>query len=179
MKVRPADREVLYAIVAANNQRMVDQISTSFHLDRTLAPATVANGSDYKNPPTTRLTVTLAAATDAATQLALTNELRRVWNIHAKDDIAHDTATSPQVTLAVATDATTANAVANDIKSKFGTHLSAVGVHFTNDATNTIAAANATDATTLQTLVNEIRTDLIAHMASAPAGVYIDARPSA
>jgi hypothetical protein len=47
-------------------------------------------------------------------------------------------------------------------------------VHYTNDGTNTIAAATATDAATLQTMVNEIRTDLVAHMLSAPVGVYIN-----
>ncbi len=176
MKVRPSIDETLYAIVAANNQRMVDQISTSFHLDRTLATPTVANGSDYRNPPTARLAVTLAAATDAATQLALTNELRRVINIHFRDDIAHDTATSAAVTIATATDAATAITLANNLKSIYNTHLAAAGVHFNNDATNTVAAANATDATTLQVLVNELRGDITAHMASAPAGIYIDTR---
>jgi hypothetical protein len=174
LKPRKNPDEVLFAMVAANNQRMVDAISTSFHLDRTAATPTLTTGGDYRNPVVARLSVTLAAATDSATQIALTNELRRVVNIHFADSIAHDTVTSAAITIAVATDQTSAWALANDIKSKYGTHLAAASVHFTNDGTNTIAAANATDATTLQVLANELRTDLTAHMASAPVGVYVD-----
>ena len=165
--------EVGFALVAANNQRMIDNIGSSFHLDRTAAPPTTV-GLDYKNPGTTRLSVTLAAATDAATQLALSNELRRVVNIHFADLIAHDTTSSAAITIAVATNAATAITLANDIKSKYNTHLGAAGRHFNNDGTNTVTSPDATDATTLQTLVNEIRTDLTAHMASAPVGMYID-----
>ena len=173
LSTRKMPDEVAFALVAANNQRMVDGISTFFHLDRTAAVPT-ASTLDYRNPSTARLAVTLAAATNAATQLTLANELRRVINVHFADLVAHDTTSSAQVTIAVATDSATAITLANNLKSIYNTHLSASGRHFTNDSTNTIAAVDATDATTLQVLVNELRTDLTAHMASAPAGVYID-----
>lgn len=172
VKPRKIPDEILFALVLANNQRMTDNISTNFHLDRTNTPPTT--GIDYKNPTVTRLSVTLAAATNAATQLTLANEIRRVVNIHFADLIAHDTTSSAAITIAVATDAASAITLANDIKSKYNTHLSASGRHFTNDSTNTIAAADATDATTLQVLVNELRTDVAAHMLSAPVGLYVD-----
>jgi hypothetical protein len=172
LKTRKVPDEVLFALVAANNQRMSDNISTSFHLDRTAA--TPSTYGDYRNPSTTRLSVTLAAATDAATQLALANELKRVVNVHFADDVAHDSATSAAVATATATNAATAITLANALKAAYNTHLAAAGRHYTNDSTNTVAAADATDAATLQVLVNEMRTDLTAHMLSAPVGVYIN-----
>lgn len=172
MNVRSIPDDLIYAMVAANNQRMTDNISTNYHLDRTLAPLT--SGNDYKNPTITRLSVTLAAATDAATQLALANSLKTVINLHFRDDIAHNTATSAAIATATATDAATARTLANAIKGFYNTHLSASNVHFTNDSTNTIAAADSTDATTLQVLVNELRTDFNLHVASAPVGVYLN-----
>lgn len=177
MKVRNIPDELLYALVASNNQRMVDGISTNFHKDRTAATPTTYQ--DYKSPSVTRLSVTLAAATDAATQLALTNHLKTVINKHFADDIAHSTAVSSAIATATATDAATAITLANAIKAAYNTHLSAANVHYNNDGTNTISSPNATDATTLQTLVNELRTDFNAHVASAPVGIYIDFRSGA
>lgn len=170
IKPRGMTDEVLYALVAANNQHMLDNISTAAHLDRTVSAQTL----DYKAPAVTRLSVTHAAATNATTQLSLCNAIRIVLDKHFVDPIAHNTAVSAVITVATATDATTANALANDLKAKYNIHLSAANVHYTNDGTNTIAAADATDATTLQTLVNELRTDVNAHIASAPVGLYID-----
>ncbi len=177
MKTRNVPDAVQYALVAANNQRMTDGIASFFHLDRTEAPQT--SYGDYQNPSTTRLSVTLAAATDAATQLALSNQLKTVINLHFADDIAHNTTVSAAVTTATATDAATARTLANALKAAYNTHLSAANVHFTNDGTNTIAAADSTDAATLQTLVNELRTDFNAHVVSAPTGVWIDLRGGA
>lgn len=171
MIVRNNPDSLAYAFVAANNQRMTDAISTNYHLDRTLAALTT--GDDYKNPTITRLSVTLAAATDAATQLALANHLKTVINRHFADDVAHNSATSAAISTATATDAATARTLANAIKAAYNTHLSASNVHYNNDSTNTIAAADSTDAATLQTLVNELRTDFNLHVASAPVGVYI------
>lgn len=171
-KTRKIPDELLFALVAANNQRMIDGISTNFHSDRTAATPTV--GIDYRNPTVTRLSVTLAAATDAATQLTLSNELRRVCNVHFADLIAHDTTSSAAITIAVATTAGTAITLVNDIKAKLNVHYTASGRHFNNDGTNTITNADATDAATLQVLENEIRTKVAAHMLSAPVGVYID-----
>lgn len=171
LKTRMMPDEVVYALVAANNQRLTDNISTSFHLDRSCA---ADGGRDYKNPTITRLSITSASATDLATSLTLTNELKSDLNLHFADTIAHNTAVSAAVTTAAATDLTTAVALANALKSAYGTHLSASNVHFTNDSTNTIAAANATDQTTLNTLLNEFKGDLNAHMLSAPVGVWID-----
>ncbi len=170
INVRKMPDEVLFALVAANNQLMLDQISTSAHLDRSVSAQTL----DYANPSVTRLSVTHAAATNPATAITLVNAIKDVVDAHFVDTIAHNTAVSAVITVADATDATTANTLANDIKSKYGTHLAAANVHYTNDGTNTVAAANATDAATLETLVNELRTDVNAHIAFASKGLYIN-----
>lgn len=170
INVRGMPDEVLHALVAANNQRLLDGISTSAHLDRTAT----TDARDYKSPTVTRVTVTHAAATDPTTRVTLVNQIKDVLDVHFADAIAHNTATSAAVTIADATDAATAITLVNNIKSVYNTHLAAAGRHYTNDSTNTVTNADATDATTLETLVNEIRGDVIAHLASAPAGHYIN-----
>jgi hypothetical protein len=166
---RRTDQDMLYALVAANNQRLVDGISTSFHLDQTAR----TTRTDYRNPTITRVTVTAADATNLATSLTLVNDIRSVVDTHFADTIAHDSATSAAITIAVGTDLTTAVALANDLKAKFDTHREAANVHFTDDTTNDVTNADATDQTTLNTLVNEIKVDVNAHVASAPVGAFI------
>ncbi len=171
MQVRKIPDEMLFAVVAANNARMVDGIGALFHRERTVAKPTSV--PDFKNPSVARL-APAAAATNAATQLSLANNLKTVLNAHFTDRGAHNTAVSPVIATATATDAATAIVLANSLKSLYNTHCAAAGVHYNNDGTNTVSSADATDAATLQTLVNEIRTDLIAHMASAPVGIYVE-----
>lgn len=172
--VRKMPDVMLHALVVANNQRLVDGISTFFHLDRTAT----TTGADYQNQSVTRLTVSLSNATDATTAIAMANSVKDVLNTHFADTIAHDSAVSSAVATADGTDTTTAITLANALKSAYGTHLSAADVHYTDDSTNTVAALNATDATTLITLVNELKADLNAHMASAPEGVYMNLIPA-
>lgn len=174
MNVRRVPDSIVYALLAAANQRQVDAISTSFHLSRTED----TNLTDYTTPSVTRVTVTHAAATDAATRITLANQIKSVLDRHFVDDIAHDSAVSAVITIADSTDAATAITLANDLKAKLNVHLTASNVHFTNDSTNTVTNADATDAATLEVLVNEIRGDAIAHLASAPAGTYLNLVPA-
>ncbi len=170
MKVRRIPDELVFALVAANNERLVAGVGSSFHKDKT--PAVPTGYPDYRNPSVARL-APAAAATDAATQLSLANNLKRVVNLHFADRDSHNSAISAAIATADATDAATARTLANAIKAAYNTHLTASNVHYNNDTANAVSSLDATDAATLQTLVNEIRTDLIAHMASAPAGAYI------
>jgi hypothetical protein len=167
---RKMSDEILYALVEANNQAHTDALASLFHLDRT----STTDGRDYKDPTVTRVTVTHAAATNAATRITLVNQIKDVLDVHFTDAIAHNTATSAVITIADATDTTSAVALVNDLKAKLNTHHTAANVHYTNDGTNTVTNADATDATTLETLVNEVRTDVIAHVASAPGGLFIN-----
>lgn len=171
LNVRNIPDAVAYALVAAHNQRQADAIGSSFHMAQT---ETVS--ADYRNPVLTRVRISSANSSSEATAVTLVNELKAKLNQHLADDIAHDTAVSAQVTTADAVTGdslVTAIALANALKAAYNTHLSAANVHFTNDATNTIAAANATDQTSLNTLLNEMKTDVNAHFASAPAGTWI------
>ena len=171
LNVRNLPDSVAYAAVAANNQRIADSISTFFHMSQTESVS-----ADYRNPVLTRSRITSAASSSEATAVALANEIKSDLNQHFADDIAHDTAVSAQITTAEAVigdSLVTALALANAIKAAYNTHLAAASVHFTNDSTNTIAAATATDQTSLNTMLNEMKTDINAHFASAPAGTWL------
>lgn len=172
INVRGMPDSLAFGIVAALNQLQTDALSTLAHQSRT-----EITGGDYRNPTITRVTISSATATDLATSLTLVNELKADLNVHFADTIAHNTAVSAAVTTAAGTDLTTAVALANALKAAYGTHRTAAGVHFTNDTTNTVAAADATDQTTLNTLVNELKTDFNAHFASAPNGTWINITP--
>lgn len=161
---------MLFALVAANNQRQLDAIASFFHLDRTNS----AEGSDYTNPTQTRLTVTAAAATDLATSVALANNIRTVLNTHFPDLIAHDTVATALLATPVATDLATGITLGNAEKAAYNTHLTLSGAHYTNDSTNATAATNASDQSSLNTLLNEMKADINAHMASAPAGSIVN-----
>lgn len=171
LNARNIPDSVAYAAAAANNQRMVDSIASFFHQSQTESV-----GGDYRNPNLARLRITSAASSSEATAVALVNEIKAKLNIHFADDIAHDTAVSAAIATAdglVGDSLVTALALANAIKAAYNTHLAAASVHFTNDATNTIAAATATDQTSLNTMLNEMKTDINAHFASAPAGTWV------
>lgn len=172
LKTRNVPDEILFALVAANNQRMTDNISTNFHLDRTAATPTAY--PNYRDPSVTRMSIASANSSSLGTALTLVAELKLKINLHFADTIAHNTAVSSAVTTAAATDLATAQTLANALKAAWNTHLSAANVHFTNDATNTIAAVDATNQGTLDTLLNELKTDFNSHVASAPVGVWID-----
>jgi hypothetical protein len=161
---------IAYALVVANNQMLLDNISTKFHL--TAYEATTQ--TDYKNPTLTRATITTADATVDTEAWALVNEIKVLADAHFTDTIAHDTATSAAVTIADATDTASAVSLANELKANFNTHFTASNVHYTNDDTNTVTNSDATDDPTLQVLVNELKAMANAHVVSAPSGTYIN-----
>lgn len=168
MIVRKGSAGVLAAVVDQLNKLRELSVGSNFHATKTSKPAAVTD------PPTeSALQVTAPNATNLATSIALANDLKHVWNAHCVDALAHNTAVSPVTTAADASDLATGQTLANDIKSKYGTHLAAAGVHFNNDATNTIAAADASDQGTLNTLLNELKTDLNAHINGALGGSSI------
>lgn len=165
---RKGSSAVLAAVVDQLNKLRELSVSTNFHVTKTGVPAAVSDP-----PGASALQVTAPNATNLATSLVLVNEIAAVYNVHAQDALAHNTAVSPALSSPLATDLATAQTLANEIKGDYGTHLAAAGVHFTNDATNTIAAADATDQTSLNTLLNELKTDLNAHINAALGGESI------
>lgn len=173
LTARNVPEELVLALIAAYNRKQTDEITTGtkFHAAQ---HETVTNPGFPGQRTLARPNIATANATDAATALALTNEVRVLVDTHFADTIAHDSAVSAAITIATATDTTTAVTLANDLKSKFNAHRSAANVHFNNDGTNDVTNANATDATTLIALINEIKGDFNAHIASAPTGTYIN-----
>lgn len=167
-EVRKGSDAVETALVAAHNARQLAAVSTNFHADVT---QTVAGAT---------LSVTAANASDLATSLVLVANIKGVYNHHVRDGVvpgnggcgAHK-APGAAVTTADATDLATGITLANAIKTAYGVHIASTALHYTADATNTIAAANASDQGTLNTLLNELKTDLNAHIASGPAGSMI------
>jgi len=169
-KTRKTPDAMMFALIAAHNQRIAEDISTFFHLDKT----STSNSADYTAPTTVALTVTAAASTDLATSVALVNNAKTVLNLHFADTVAHDSAVSAQVATATATDLATGITLANALKAAFNTHRSAASVHFTNDGANAIAATDASDQASLNTLLTEIKADFNLHFASAPSIAFID-----
>jgi hypothetical protein len=117
-----------------------------------------------------------AAATDLPTAVQVINEVEAVYHFHTGDRLAHAVPDTTNVESTAKANASVtdgglagAMALANDQKAKFNAHLTQSTVHYNNDGTNAVAAANATDLPSLITLVNALRTSIIAHMANAPA----------
>jgi hypothetical protein len=175
-RVRNTSETIGAALVAANNLRQTESVASFFHADTTQKTT-----GHFSSPVVTDDLVTAANSSSEATGVALANDIKGVVNRHFADDLAHNTAVSAVVTTAdaiVGDSLVTALALANAIKAALNVHYTAANVHFTNDATNTIAAANATDQASLNTLLNEIKTDLNAHIVSAPLGAMIRLTPA-
>jgi hypothetical protein len=175
-KIRNLTDTLASALVAANNLRQTEAVASFFHADTTQKTT-----GHYTAPVVTDDLVTSANSSSEATGVALVNELKGVINRHFADDLAHNTAVSAAVTTAdaiVGDSLVTALALANALKAAVNVHYTASNVHFTNDATNTIAATNATDQTSLNTLLNEMKTDVNAHIVSAPLGAMIRVVPA-
>jgi hypothetical protein len=165
---RKGSSAVLAAVVDQLNKLRELSVGSNFHVTKTGVPAAVSDP-----PGASALQVTAPNATDLATSLVLVNQIAEVYNAHAVDALAHNSAVSPVLSSPVATDLATAQTLANEIKGDYGTHIAAANVHFNNDATNTIAAADASSQGTLNTLLNELKTDLNAHINGALGGESI------
>jgi hypothetical protein len=175
-RVRNTAETIAAAAVAANNLRQTEAVASFFHADTTQKTT-----GHFSAPVVTDDLVTSANSSSEATAVALVNEMKAVVNRHFADDYAHNTAVSAAVTTAdaiVGDSLVTAIALANALKAAYNTHLSASNVHFNNDGTNTVAAANATDQTSINTLLNEMKGDINAHIVSAPLGAMIRVVPA-
>lgn len=88
---------------------------------------------------------------------------------HFKDAVRHKVAGATTLTATFpATDLTTANALATEIKADLNAHLTegsgATNVHWNDDATNSVAAADASSQGTLDLLLTELNIDIPAHL---------------
>jgi hypothetical protein len=95
-------------------------------------------------------TVTLAAATDRTTAIALINEIRGDYEAHrvlVGGGPVHTIADATNTIVApAATTDTMAVTLANEIKAKFNLHRAQAGVHALNDADNVVTVADALPA---------------------------------
>lgn len=167
-RVRKLEQNTVFALVAAWNAKQEAAVASFFHAD-----TTQISSGHWSAPVVASQTIAAANATDLPTSLTLVNQTLDYVNNHFVDPRAHNTAVSAALTTPRGTDLATAITLANAIKAAYGTHLAASNVHFTNDATNTVAAANATDQASLNTLLNEMKGDFNAHIVSAPTGSMI------
>lgn len=174
MNIRKDLDSFLYGMAQAHNALCRDAtvVGARFHAD-----VTSSTTGDYTQPASTALKVASANATDLPSTLAIANEALAKLNIHMADAMSHqvaDTTNGPVANAVAAVDQGTANTLLNLLKATFNAHLtqviSSVHVHFNDDSTNTVAAANASNASTSQTLANAIKASYNAHIISAPGG---------
>ncbi len=183
---RSESDEVLHALVAAHNSTRVGLVASFYHADITSA---VTTGLDGFTPTAATLISTVANAVGTlATVITLANDLLVKGNFHMADAIAHkvaDTTNGPYNASAVAllplastaTQAQTDTQI-NAMKAGLNAHFIQTGVHYTNDAVNTIVATDATTLATSITLVNAIKASYNAHIISAPGGSSIALLPA-
>lgn len=168
--------EVVAALIRALNdsRRSTAFVSTFFHADATALKPT----GSFQDPLTfgvTAFSVASASASNAATLLTRTLELKALYARHVADKIGHKVAdTANVVSAATPTDTTTCITFLNELKADYNTHRASTTYHYNADSTNTITSADATDEASAITLCNEIATDLVAHVVSAPGGYSIE-----
>jgi hypothetical protein len=180
IKVKSGTDAMLYGLAAAHNTNWRDHVkeNTSFpHADVT---SSGDSGPDFRNPTTTALAGSAAAATSLALTITSANQSLKIAQLHFADALAHKAAdTTNGTTLAVSALASTAtqgatNTRLNLIKAACNLHVSQLGVHFTNDGTNTIATADASDLATSEALADAIQSFLTAHIAFAGTTQLLD-----
>jgi len=173
MALEAVNDGIIYALVAAWNNKQEASVTSQFHADVTQNNTT----TDFKNPSASNLQVTAPNATDQATSLVLTKQLILVAVKHFEDLAgAHNTVASPTSglkALGSVVDLASAIIAVNLVRTVYEAHRTLANCHFNNDVTNTITAPAASDQTTLNTLLNELKADLNAHILSAPVGQKI------
>jgi hypothetical protein len=178
LTVRRVNPALSIAIAVGHNKMCAQNVGASFHADLPSLTTTDQNISISSSA----LQVTATNSVDLTTGIALATNIIGVMKVHLADGVAadpyacgaHKIADSVDLALipAIPTDLPSLEACLNTLKSTFNAHLTQVSpsaVHFTNDATNTVATANATDQATSNALANAIKSALNAHMGSAPA----------
>jgi hypothetical protein len=189
LKTRKTPDVMLFGLVHAFNllvRWIVGSITTYPHADVTSTP-----GGNYQLPTATALHVTAAAATTLATGITLGEDVRGVTLKHLADGGsafnayggAHKAADATNIaliayaTIAKLTATSTQgqlNTLLNALKTVALAHVSQAGVHFTADATNTVAAADATDLASSETLANALKAWANAHIDFAGSAQTID-----
>lgn len=178
LHVRNAGDSVRYAMVAAFNATRVGMVGTNPHVDTTTKDTT----TDFSHPSSTPdVPSTVSAPADLAHVISLYNECVGIYGRHIADTFAHKAAdttnTAPALLASTALQAAVDTAL-NAFKALINLHFLQAGVHYTNDSTNTITAADATDLASSKTLIADIASDLNDHVLFAVGGDSIDLGPA-
>jgi hypothetical protein len=165
--IRKLSDDATFALVEAHNlqQRDIATIRLLPHADIT----SKAQGGSFDDP--NNQAPDLVTAPDGSGTLApllvLCADIKRVYEKHLADDLAHKLA-DPAPALVAATDLPTAQTLLNAIKADYNTHRASTTYHYAADATNATTAADATNQASADTLANELKADLNAHLQAAP-----------
>jgi hypothetical protein len=196
IKARKQPDALTNALISASNQTARAYVagSTTYpHVD-----VTSTTGGNYQAPTTSPLLVT-GTAVDLSSTITVAEQIRTVLFTHFNDagaatnlyGGAHKAADTTNATpISYATIAkilpatgtlSQVEALLNALKTACLAHVSQSGVHFTNDGTNTVSAANATDLTSSETLASGsggLKAFVNAHIQFASAAVTVTPIPA-
>jgi hypothetical protein len=185
--VRRASPALQIALAKAHNLTVASLVGANFHADLTSLTTT----DQFTSFSQSTLQVTAAnAAGDITTAITLLNQLIGVAKVMMADAVstslvaagAHKVPDATNIALlpaqyvatgTLATDTAAVVAAANAWKTAYNAHCAQAGVHYTNDATNTVATANAVDLPSATTLLNAEKTAVNAHISGAPAATQM------
>jgi len=163
LDVRKGSDGITAALVSQHNallKKVASELTTEPHAD-----VTSLTSGDWTSPEATPLVATSPTADTIGKVKTLANELKRIYNVHIADALAHDAADDENtVEDDDATDQTTANTLLNSLKAAYNAHLTESGVHYTNDTTNAVTADDADGLAKSETLANELKTKFNAHV---------------
>ena len=172
ISVRKGSGAVLPALVAAVNE--LRQVAASswgvVHAD-----VTSMTSGDFQNPVATPALFLTGPAVDLPSLLALCTELAGRHVHHMHDFRAHRAADTTNA-LAHPVPAVLADAQVflTDAKAKWNAHQTQAGVHYSNDASDTITAPDATDLPSALALANTYRAVYATHIQNALFGASVD-----
>lgn len=187
---RKVPDELVFALVQAHNQSVRQYVGASTSYPH--ADITSTQSGNYTAPVLTQLAVA-ATASSLATSITAAEQIRTILLAHFADagssanlyGGAHKAADTTNIVgirysdLAKLTSSSTLAAVETLLiacKVAANAHVSQSGVHFTNDTTNSVTAANAVDqgtSNTLATGTGGLKAFIAAHLALASAAQTI------
>lgn len=164
------------ALVKQYNRLHEDTVASDgyVHRDQT----SVISSNDFADPESVILAIDADDASDLASSLTLTNELRGKMKVHFRDGHAHRTADlESEAALDGYIDAADLDDVQDQLNlmhHTFNTHLSRVTAegfecHVIDDTANEVTDSPATDQSSSNTLANALKDALDAHVLDGPA----------
>lgn len=175
IKVNKDVDSICRALVKQYNRLHEDTVADDGYVHSDQTGVDTSNG--YTDPDSEVLSVTAANASNLATSVTLTNNLRGVMLEHFRDDVSHRLADDTSVGLL---DGYSDAVILDDVEDQLNTmhhvfngHLSrsvsSIKVHLNDDAVNVVTTAAATDQSTANALGNALKSAVNAHILLGPA----------